>query len=108
MAREVRIDKFRIIQLMTNQPLVQLLPPLQDLAAKKNSTTTEKKRCCGGGVKQTTGPSETDRDNALRAIAALLAENPDLKMQVKSRLGADILKLRYKKIGSNVIIEAKL
>lgn len=107
MAREVRIDKFRIMQLLTNQPLVQLLPPLQDLVAKKNTVTTQKKSCCGGSRK-VTGPSEADRDDALRAIAGLLGSNPELKAQVKARLAADVLKLRYKKIGSNVIIEAKL
>ena len=107
MAREIRIDKFRIMQMLTNQPLVQLLPPLQDLIAKKNTVTTQKRSCCGG-AKKITGPSETDRDDALRAIGSLLSGNPELKAQVKARLGADIIKLRYKKLGSNVLIEMKL
>lgn len=81
-----------------------MLPPLQELASKK--TVVQKKSCCGGS--RTTGPSEADRDAALRAMANLLLSDPELKAAVKSKLGADLLRIRYKKIGSQMTVEAKI
>jgi hypothetical protein len=92
MAREVTIDQSKLSQLLNNAGMVAMLSPLEQLSKKKH---TVKKSCCGT---KTTGPTYAEKDAALRDLVNLLSNNAELRQEVKKRLNADVLKIKYKMV----------
>ncbi len=95
MATEVTIDKARITQLANNAGWVQLLPLLGRVANKVTG-----KSCCGR--QSVSRPTKVALDDALRDLTNLLSNDRGLVAQVKAKLGATSLRVKYTMAGKTM------
>jgi hypothetical protein len=103
MGKEVTIDQSKVVQMAANPGLVELLPPLRTLL-----TRSPARKPCKCGSKAQTIYTYSDKDAALRELAAVLSADAGLRAEIKRRLGADTLRIKYKKLGESMMVVKKL
>jgi hypothetical protein len=101
MASEVTIDTVRVMQMAKDAVLVQILPPLLKLKETKSG-------CRPCGAKKASGPTYQQRNDVLRDISNMLSGNRDLRDQVKLRLGATTIRVKYKSATKPLMVVTKL